>query len=105
MTTNEATNEGEEEVPFTPEQIQWIDRLIASRATSTSVTSASGGLRNMGGALEMVPGGGTSASGTLMTAASQPGELEFPWLFPHLQIWHAVVCFGMPGDGHGLLRG
>ena len=23
-------NEGEEDVPFTPEQIQWIDRLIAS---------------------------------------------------------------------------
>ena len=30
---SEATNKGEEEVPFTQEQIQWVDSLIASRAT------------------------------------------------------------------------
>ena len=30
MSDSEATYKGEEEVPFTPEQIQWIDRFIAS---------------------------------------------------------------------------
>ena len=48
MSDSKATNEGKEEVPpFTPEQIQWIDRLIAFhaalRSTSTSATPSSGG--------------------------------------------------------------
>ena len=30
MSDSEVPNKGEEEVLFTPEQIQWIDRLIAS---------------------------------------------------------------------------
>ena len=47
MSDSEVMNEGEYEVPFTSEQIQWIDRLIASRtmprSTSTSATLSSGG--------------------------------------------------------------
>lgn len=80
MSDSEAMNEGEDEVPFTPEQIQWIDRLIASRAmprsTSTSATLSSGGSRNVVGAPKTIAEGVNSASGALTTAASQPGELD-----------------------------
>ncbi len=81
MTDTEETAETREEVPFTPEQIQWIDRLIASRAaipspslpaTTTDTVSAGTGTVATGSGTAL--SGGSGGSGSLMTAASAPGE-------------------------------
>ncbi len=50
----------EDAPPFTPEQIQWIDRLIVGRFPPTSGPGD--------------PAGSSGASGSLTTAASQPGK-------------------------------
>ncbi len=81
MTDTEETAETREEVPFTPEQIQWIDRLIASHAaipspslpaTTTDTVSVGTGTVTTGSGTAL--SGGSGASGSLMTAASAPGE-------------------------------
>ncbi len=56
----------EEQPPFTPEQVAWIDQLVAGRLPPTVQGHGAGD----------VAGGtpGASASVSLVTTASQPGE-------------------------------
>ena len=56
--------------PFTPEQLQWIDRLIANRHAQSTGTEASG-----------FPQPPPASSAILSTPASQPGESSLSAIF------------------------
>ncbi len=62
----QGSNHMEEQLPFTPEQVAWIDQLVAGRLPPTLQGHGAGDVA--GGAA------GTPVSASLVTTASQPGE-------------------------------